>query len=64
MESEFKKIMKDEIPKYKNYLIPAKVVEFKNNKLEPLHLVNRPYLLDDEDKIFDQLLTYYIFCNL
>ena len=56
MESEFKKIMKDEIPKYKNYLIPAKIVEFKNNKLEPLHLVNRPQPLDDEDKIFDQLL--------
>ena len=31
MQSEFKKMMKDEIPKYKNYLIPSKMVEFRNS---------------------------------
>ena len=52
MESEFKKIMKDEIPKYKNYLIPSKIVEFRNSALEPLH--QRPVpLLDEQDKIFE-----------
>ena len=56
MESEFKKIMKDEIPKYKNYLIPAKIVEFRNSALEPLHPRPVP-LLDQEDKIFQQLMV-------
>ena len=52
MESEFKKIMKDEIPKYKNDLVPAKIVEFRNSALEPLH--QRPVpLLDEQDKIFE-----------